>query len=55
MGSESVRTRLLDAGMTMGILTLVLGDESGAVEINAGILTPVFGDGSGAVEVVEGT
>ena len=43
MRSGSVRVRLFDAGMTIGILTLVLGEGSGAVEVAAGNLTVVFG------------
>jgi len=44
MLSGSVRVRLLVAGMTMGILTLVFGEGSGAVEAAAGNLTVLFGD-----------
>lgn len=36
MDNGLVRVRLVDAGMTMGILTLVFVDDSGAVEVVAG-------------------
>ena len=45
--SGLVRVRLLDAGMTMGILTLVFVGANGAVEVVAGNWTVVFGDKSG--------
>jgi hypothetical protein len=44
MRSGSVRGRLFDAGMTMGTLTLVFGEGSGAVEVASGNLTVLFGD-----------
>ena len=44
MLSASVRVRLFVAGMTIGILTLVLDDGSGAVEAVVGNLAVVFGD-----------
>ena len=44
MLSGSVRVRLLVAGMTMGILTLVFGEGSGAVEAVADNLTVLFGN-----------
>jgi hypothetical protein len=55
--SGSVRVRLLDAGMMMGILTLVFGEGSGAVEVTAGNGTVIFGDELPPVngEVVRGS
>ena len=44
VGKGSVRVRLLVAGMMMGILTLVCGESSGAVEVAAGNSTVFFGD-----------
>src|ERR1700681_656736 len=44
MRSGSVRGRLFVAGITMGILTLVFGESSGAVEVAVGNLTVLFGD-----------
>jgi hypothetical protein len=40
----SVRVRLFDAGITIGILTLVFAEGRGAVEVAAGNLTVLFGD-----------
>ena len=49
--------RLFEAGMTMGILTLVCGEESGAVEVAAGSGTVILGDESPPVsdEVTSGS
>ena len=60
--SGSVRARLFDAGITIGILTLVFPESSGAVEVAAGNLPvgdewpPVNGEvtrGSGEKDIVQ--
>ena len=56
-GSASVRVRLFDAGMTIGILTLVCGDGNGAVGVVAGNGAVVLGVESPPVsgEVIRGS
>ena len=56
-GSGSVRVRLFDAGMMMGILTFVCAGGSGVVEVAMGNGMVVFGDESPPVsgEVTRGS